>query len=492
MLDLCTRELQRIGRPDAVALDEEARREAVGPRADRRGDDAAHGRLLEAGGATQPLEHLVDEARLADPRLRDEAHDLRPAVGDAQGGREQLRQLGVAADEAGLEPLRGEAAQIGRPRIVDTEQPIHLQRLDLAFQGQRAGGLERELALGQLVRGGAHQRIPRAGRRLQARRRVHRVAGHRVRCVRRRAETAGDNPSGVDADVQRERSAELVAPTLAELGRARVHLERRAQGALRVVLVCHRGTEDRDDSVADVLLRVSIETVDDAAQRAEQVGLQAAHVLRVEPLGDGGEAGQVREQHGGSAAIGVRAHARRRRRGPELQPATGTEGKADGDIELAPPALHRDASPWRLAGAPEHTRAIAARFGAARRALVQSAPASHVANPVCGLVRRSRLAARARRLSKTLATRRATPEPRHRSHRGDRAGFSDDHDEEDDGSAVNGPFRRSPHAARPRLQDANARTTRRFAEEDVWARPAAPRPSTPRWPPARRRPRSGR
>ncbi|HVQ25926.1 MAG TPA: hypothetical protein VMV01_12150, partial [Planctomycetota bacterium] len=60
LLDLCTRQLQRIGGADAVALDEEARREAVGPRADRRGGDAAHSRLLEAGGATQPLEHLVD------------------------------------------------------------------------------------------------------------------------------------------------------------------------------------------------------------------------------------------------------------------------------------------------------------------------------------------------------------------------------------------------------------------------------------------------
>ena len=257
MLDLCTRGLQRIGRPDAVALDEEARGEAVRPRADRRGDDAAHGRLLEAGGATQPLEHRVDQARLADPRLRDQAHDLRPAVRDAQRGREHLRQLDVAADEPRLEPLRGEAAQIGRPRIVDTEQPIHLQRLGLAFQRQHAGGLERELALGQLVGGGAHQRLPRAGGRLQARRRVHRIAGHRVRCVRRRAETARDDPAGVDADVQRERSAELVAPTLAELGRARVHLERRAQGALRVVLVRHRRTEDGHDSVADELLRVT-------------------------------------------------------------------------------------------------------------------------------------------------------------------------------------------------------------------------------------------
>ena len=127
--------------------------------------------------------------------------------------------------------------------------------------------------------------------------------------------------------MQRERSAELVAPTLAELGHARVHLERRVQGALRVVLVRHRRAEDRDDSVADVLLRVSIETVDDAAQRAEQVGLQAAHVLGIEPLGDGGEAGQVREQHGGSAAIGVRAHVGAGAAAPSFSPQPGQKAK---------------------------------------------------------------------------------------------------------------------------------------------------------------------
>ena len=109
------------------------------------------------------LEHRVDQARLADPRLRDQAHDLRPAIRRrAVAAESTCAELGVAADERRLEPLRGEAAQIGRPRIVNTEQPIHLQRLGLAFQRQHAGGLERELALGQLVGGGAHQRLPRA------------------------------------------------------------------------------------------------------------------------------------------------------------------------------------------------------------------------------------------------------------------------------------------------------------------------------------------
>ena len=339
--DLAARRFERIGGCDAVRLAEQAGGDAIRPRADRRADDAAHRRVAEPRGAAQPLQQDVDQSRLADARLGNEAQDLRTAFGDAQRGREHVGELGVAADQRRFEPMGGQAAHVVTAKLVDADQPMDLQRFGLPLQGERAGRLERELALRQLVGGLAHQRLRRARRRLQAGRRVHGIAGHGVDRVRRRTEVAGDDPAGVDADVQRERAAELIAPALVEHGRARVHLECRTQRALRIVLVRDRRAEDGDDGIADELFRVGVEAVDHRAQRSEQVGLQAADVLGVEAFGERGEAGEIGEEDGGGAAIGVRRDGRRRRRGRELLPAAGAEGEADRYVELATRAFHR-------------------------------------------------------------------------------------------------------------------------------------------------------
>ena len=92
----------------------------------------------------------------------------------------------------------------------------------------------------------------------------------------------------------------------AQRSHARMHLERRVQGALRVVLVRHRRAEDRHHRITDEFLDECVEPLDHPAQGAEQVGLQRPHVLGIQPLGDRCESGQVCEQHGGRSAIGFR------------------------------------------------------------------------------------------------------------------------------------------------------------------------------------------
>ncbi|MEP6874849.1 MAG: hypothetical protein ABI887_10835 [Burkholderiales bacterium] len=126
---------------------------------------------------------------------------------------------------------------------------------------------------------------------------------------------------------------ESIVPTFAEHHHARMHLECRAQGALRVVLVRHRRAEDRHHRITDELFDECVEAFDHCARGGEQVRLQGTHVLGIQPLGDRGESGQIREQYGGCTAIGLCCDGSCGGRDGQLVAATGTEGKVDGYVE---------------------------------------------------------------------------------------------------------------------------------------------------------------
>ena len=102
-----------------------------------------------------------------------------------------------------------------------------------------------------------------------------------------------DHLAGVDrdADVQVERRVGLVQ-LLDGVARG----ERRAHGALGVVLVRDRCAEDGHDRVADELLHGAAEALDLGAQARVVRGEHRAHVLRVELLGAAGEADEVGEE----------------------------------------------------------------------------------------------------------------------------------------------------------------------------------------------------
>ena len=77
----------------------------------------------------------------------------------------------------------------------------------------------------------------------------------------------------------------------------RVHeLERRADRALGVVLVCDRGAPDRHHRVADELLDRAAVAPDDVARELEVARQGLAHLLGVAPLGERREADEVGEQ----------------------------------------------------------------------------------------------------------------------------------------------------------------------------------------------------
>ena len=92
-------------------------------------------------------------------------------------------------------------------------------------------------------------------------------------------------------------------------------VERRADGALRVVLVGDRHAEVRDDRVADVLLDRAAVALELGAEAAVVELEQREHVLRVELLGERRRADEVDEDERVELALLVRRSARRRRRG---------------------------------------------------------------------------------------------------------------------------------------------------------------------------------
>ena len=157
-------------------------------------------------------------------------------------------------------------------------------RLRLTAKGQLAGGFEREAMSRQRVGGLGDQ--DGAGRRggQQARRRVHRVTGHRVRGARGGAEASRDDRAAVDADVEHHALAESRRPSLAELRAALEHLQRRVQRALRVVFVSDRRAEDRHDGIAHEFLDEAVVALDRLRQRREERVLEGANLLGIEPL----------------------------------------------------------------------------------------------------------------------------------------------------------------------------------------------------------------
>ena len=107
------------------------------------------------------------------------------------------------------------------------------------------------------------------------------------------------------AHVERDGLAQTPLPILAERGGAYEHVQRGVAGAGGIVLVGEGSTEDREHGVPDELLDETLVALDRPCERLEQRVLEGTDRLRIEPLREGGEPGEVREEHGHLAAIGL-------------------------------------------------------------------------------------------------------------------------------------------------------------------------------------------
>ena len=285
--------------------------------------------VLDARG--DPVEHLVDEAALADAVLADDRDDdgvlaldrlLDRHLGDGQlAGPADHRDLGAVA-----------AAHTGR-RGGGDGQP-RLDRALAAAGDELAGRLVVDGVRGERVRRLADDHAPGRGHRLQPRGGVDDVAHRRVLGA---GERADEHLAGVDADAHADVDGAARPGLGHRAGDRLLHPQPGPHGAFGVVLVRHRGAEQGEDPVAEQLVdpaAVLGDVVDEAGEAAID---QALGLLGVHVLGERGEPDEVGEQHGDDAPLLVGQHA-------ERVPTRRTEPRSLRDGGSTRGALHQSVS----------------------------------------------------------------------------------------------------------------------------------------------------
>ena len=253
------------------------------------------------------------QPRLADPRLADHAHDL-PVPGLCLRARfAQLLKLAGTADKA-RQPAAGRYLQ-PRAQRAETEHFEHGDRLGQPLDRRRAERLEREIALGQLVRVFAHD--DRAGHRdaFHARRDVDRVPHRVVVGVQvLGADRAHHHFAGVDADADLQCDPLCQTHAVGVAAHLVLHAQRRIQRPLRMVFVRDRRAEQRQDAVAHRLGHIAFVVMHGLHHQRQCRVDQAARVFGIEIVDQRGRAGHVGEQRGDRLALAVRRAAGLHRR----------------------------------------------------------------------------------------------------------------------------------------------------------------------------------
>ena len=302
-VELALRDVRRVGLEDARVrlhdLPERPERDALAV-----GHAAPLPPRDQLGTRVDVRGQLAHDATLAEPRLSHDRHELhrRRRHRLVEDPLEQC-EVDLPADERGVVGPREVGAQ-ARPWPQRVEHP---HRLGLPLQRRGLELLVVEDRRGRLVRGLADRDAHLGRDRLQARGRVHGVAGEEPLARARRDAEPHERLPGVDADPKPQRCA---ADGLEGVGVLH-DPQGRADGALGVVLVCRRHAEDAVHRVADELLHHAAVALDLGPHHGEVRGQHPADVLRVGRLRRGGEAGQVAEERRDDLALLGHLSARR-------------------------------------------------------------------------------------------------------------------------------------------------------------------------------------
>src|SRR3954452_7308345 len=189
--------------------------------------------------------YLRDETALADAGLARDRNDRAAAVAEVGHHVLERAQFPLAADE------RRDLARLALSLAGDAED---LDWGGLALELELADRLEVERRLDLLRGDGADGDTASTCRTLQPRRRVDGVA-EGVEAFLRRCAVVGeqhDRP-GVHSDASRKLHAVRLADVLRVRAERGLHRERRADGALGIVVVCARDAEQRVETVAGEL-----------------------------------------------------------------------------------------------------------------------------------------------------------------------------------------------------------------------------------------------
>ena len=239
----------------------------------------------------QPPLELVQQARLAHPRLPHDRDQLRSALtGRTLEQTLQTGELLLAPHQRGVGTTRARCVLGGRAHLHGLPRR---DGLGLALELQRREPEVVHLRRGQASRPVTDEDAADLRRRLQASGYVHGVAQDRV-CL---ADPAGQHLTGVHPHPQRELHAELGLDPAVQLRHRRLHTEGRSHRPLSVVLVGDRRAEHRHHRVADELVDTPAETLDLACQPIQARLQQRLDRLVVQLLGHGGVARDVREHH---------------------------------------------------------------------------------------------------------------------------------------------------------------------------------------------------
>jgi hypothetical protein len=327
------------------------------------------------------VEKLVDEPRLAHPRLADDRPDLTVAIDRELLGAAELLQLGIATDEAG-QPAPGGRLQAG-PRLASPRHFVDLHRLGQTLNQHRAQRFHLDVAFSQRQRLGRDHDPARIRELLHPRGQVRGLANRRVVHAQIAANGPHDDLPGVQPDADLHHRGVRASHLLRVLLHALLHPERRVAGPYRVILVREGRTEERHDTVAHDLVDRALVAVHGLHHPFEHGVEKLACLLRV-PVGQQlHRALEVGEEHGDLLAFALeRALRRQNLLGEVLRGVRfGRSGaRSSRTFTGCPPALQtelrvgRQIGPASAAAKRQPGAALQAEFGAG--GVVAPAPAA--------------------------------------------------------------------------------------------------------------------
>ena len=301
------------------------------------------------------LDELREQARLAHTGGAEESDELRrPFALDAGCDRAQHGKLLVSPDQR-----CGQTGHPTRRRLLlaggrDRDPGRHGLALSLCLEGLVLA--VRDRAARRRICPLAHEHVSRLRVLLQARGHVDGVAADHQLAAGRRF-PACDHFTRVDADPEPNIGAVATLHTVDERHEAVPRGQPCPNSPLRVVFVGLGDAEHGEDRVAGEFLRRASEPLDLGVDQLEELSLNLADILRIQPLAECGGAGEVCEQDGDD---------------PPLLPVVSSVGSATSVLAQCDAAGGAEGRAGRLlraagrAGPLERRAALTAKTGAGR------------------------------------------------------------------------------------------------------------------------------
>jgi hypothetical protein len=246
---------------------------------------------------------LVDEARLAHPRLADDRHHLTVTVARELLRAAELLQLGVAADKP-RQPTPGGRLQTG-PRRARPRHLVDLHRFREPLHRHGAKRFHRDVALGQSQRPGRDHDRTGIGDLLHPRGQVRRLADRGVVHVQIASDGTHDDLTGVESDSDLNVHAVSVTRVISVSLHRLLHPQRRIARPHGVILVRERRAKQRHDPIAHHLVDRALVAVDGLHHPLENGVEDLARLLGITIGEQFHRALEVGEEHGDLLALAL-------------------------------------------------------------------------------------------------------------------------------------------------------------------------------------------